>query len=261
MASIVPELFRIYREAGYEPITGFSSYHFNNFRDAPFTIFGKDGQIFGFPDFGLALQEVMFIEHFRDYIAPKNVLVIGNSFGWSTVALALTFPGARTIAIDPNAAGVNVTNELINRNKLSALAVTGRSPDDVASAVRQNLNGAVDFCLIDAVHTNDALFADFVAVQAVAAPTALYLLHDVINWHLIDAVNKILASYSLKGKVFTRTPSGMALLHSRLSADFEAYLSCFSDSPEHYQSLRQFFLVNIADPIKAFMYGYRLPKN
>ena len=137
MASIVPELFRIYREAGYEPITGFSSYHFNNFRDAPFTIFGKDGQIFGFPDFGLALQEVMFIEHFRDYIAPKNVLVIGNSFGWSTVALALTFPGARTIAIDPNAAGVSVTNELINRNKLSALAVTGRSPDDVASAVRR----------------------------------------------------------------------------------------------------------------------------
>ena len=98
-------------------------------------------------------------------------------------------------------------------------------------------------------------------MQAVAAPTALYLLHDVINWHLIDAVNKILASYSLKGKVFTRTPSGMALLHSRLSADFEAYLSCFSNSPEHYQSLRQFFLVNIADPIKAFMYGYRLPKN
>lgn len=258
MPSIITDVFRIYREAGYEPITGFSPYHLNNFRDSPFTIFVKNGQIVGLPDFGLALQEVMFIERFQEYIAPKNVLVIGNALGWSTVTLALMFPNARTVAIDVNAAGVNVTNELIGRNKLAALAVTARSPDDVAAVAQKHLNGPVDFCLIDAIHTNEALLADFAAVRTVAAPTALYLLHDVINWQMIDAVNKILASYSLKGKIFTRTASGMALLYSGISAEFDAYLGCFSDPPERYQSLRQ-FLTRIADPIGAFMYGYRPP--
>jgi Methyltransferase domain len=259
MSSITTELFRIYRESGYEPITGYSPYHFNNFRDSPFTIFVKNGQIVGLPNFGLALQEVMFIERFPEYIAPKNVLVIGNALGWSTVTLSLMFPKARTVAIDVDATGISATNELIERNKLPALAVTARSPDDVAAVVQKHLNGPVDFCLIDAIHTNEALLADFTAVRPVAAPSAIYLLHDVINWHMIDAVNRILSSYSLKGKIFTRTPSGMGLIYPSISPEFDAYLSCFSDPADRYQSLRQFFLTRLADPIGAFIYGYRPP--
>jgi hypothetical protein len=167
-------------------------------------------------------------------------------------------PKARTVAIDIDDAGIKATNELIERNKLPALAVTARSPEDVASVVQKHLSEPVDFCLIDAVHTNEALLADFAAVRPVAAPGAIYLLHDVINWHMVDAVNGILASYSLKGKIFTRTASGMGLIYSMISPEFERYLNCFSDSPERYQSLRQFF-ARIADPIGAFMYGYRPP--
>jgi hypothetical protein len=102
MATIIPKLFNIYRAAGYEPITGYSPFHFFNLRDVPFTVFLKHNTISGCP--GLALQEIMFVEQFRDFIAPQRVLIIGNAYGWSTIALALTFPSAKIVAIDPDIA-------------------------------------------------------------------------------------------------------------------------------------------------------------
>jgi hypothetical protein len=257
MTSIVPRAFAIYRAAGFEPITGFSPYHFFNWRDAPFTLLLKGNQLVGCP--GLALQEVMFLEHFRSYVAPKRILVIGNAHGWSTVVLALTFPDAKTVAIDIDPAGVQFTNELIAKNLLPARAITARSPDDVAAVVHEHLGGAVDFFLIDAIHTNAALLADFAATHAAAAPDALWLLHDVVNWHMIDGVTQILSRYGLKGKVLTRTASGMALIYSALASEFEAYLDCFADPPERFQALRQTCILNRADLIAPFARGYRPP--
>jgi hypothetical protein len=255
MTSIMPQLVGLYRAAGYETISGFSPFHFFNVMDAPFTFFLKGQQFYG--GLGLALQEVMFLENFRDYIAPQRVLVIGNAFGWSTLALALTFPKAKTLAIDIDADGVRVTNELIDRHGLSARAVVAQSPAGVAGAVKDHLGGAVDFCLIDAQHDNPSLVADFGAVRAVSAPDAFVLCHDVINWHMIDGVKQIETQHKLKAKLFTRTASGMALIYSTASPAFEAYLDCFSDPPERYHALRHFFLTNYGDPIARFMAGYR----
>jgi len=255
MASIIPQVVGIYRAAGYETISGFSSYHFFNAGEAPFTFFLRGQQTVGC--LGLALQEVMFLENFRDYLAPRRVLVIGNAFGWSTVALALIFPQAKTLAIDIDASGVQFTNELIDCNHLSARAVVAESPTGVAGAVEKQLGGPVDFCLIDAMHDNQSLMADFGAVHAVAASDAFVLCHDVINWHMIDGVKQIEAQYKLKSKLLTRTPSGMALIYSLLNPAFESYLDCFSDPPERFHLLRQFFLANHADPIARFMAGYR----
>lgn len=255
MTSIIPQLVSIYRGAGYETISGLSPYHFFNVMDAPFTFFIKGQQSYG--GLGLALQEVMFLENFRDYIAPQRVLVIGNAFGWSTIALALTFPKAKIVAIDIEASGVQSTNELIDRNHLSARAIVAESPKGVAGAAKEHLGGPVDFCLIDAMHDNASLVADFGAVRAVSTPDACVLCHDVINWHMIDGVKQIQAQHKQKSKLLTRTPSGMAFIYSAISPAFEAYLDCFSDSPERFHSLRQFFLANYGDPISRFMAGYR----
>jgi predicted O-methyltransferase YrrM len=255
MSTILPRLFGIFRSAGFEPLTGYSPFHFQNWRDAPFTRFVKNGQLSGIP--GIALQEVMFLEGFRHFVTPRRILVIGNASGWSTVAMALIFPDAMTVAIDIDDDGVRRTNELIAANRLPARAVTARSPDDVAAVVKEHLQGSIDFSLIDAVHNNDAVIADFAAVTAVAAEGALYLLHDVINWHMIDGFNHALATHRLSGKVFTRTPSGMALAYSRISPEFESYLDCFTEPPEMFRKLRQLCLSTFVDPIAAFQNGYR----
>ena len=236
MSTIVPKLFNIYRAAGYEPITGYSPYHFFNVRDVPCTMFLKNNVLSGCP--GVALQEIMFFEQFREFISPQRILIIGNAFGWSTIAFALIFPKAKTVAIDPNSEGVNFTNELIARNSLSACAVVGRSPENVAEIASRHLGGSVDFSLIDAIHTNEAIIADFAAVKATAVDQAFYLFHDVINLNMISGFNDILARYGLKGKVFTRTASGMALAYATVRPEFENYLNCFTEPAGIFDALR-----------------------
>jgi hypothetical protein len=258
VTTIIPQLFGIFRRAGYEPLTGYSPHHFYNYRDIPFTQFLSNNKLWGCP--GLALQEVMFIEHFRDFIDPKRILVIGNAHGWSTVAVSLIFPGARTVAIDIDSAGIEFTNGLIATNGLSARAVTARSPDSVAAVVKDHLGGPIDFSVIDAVHTVPALIADFAAVHAASAPGACHLLHDVINWNMVPGFETVLATHRLKGKIFTRTPSGMALVHSGLSPAFEAYLDCFSEAPGVFATLRQYCLDTMVDPIPAFRIASQRPK-
>src|SRR5256885_14905605 len=254
MSTILPTLFSVFRTSGYEPLTGHSSFHFQNWRDAPFTQFVKDGKMVGCP--GLALQEVMFLEHFRDFIAPRRILIIGNAHGWSTVAMSLIFPNARTVAMDIDGFGVERTNEVIAAHGLSAGAVTARSPNDVATVTRDHLGGSLDLCLIDAIHTNDALIADCAAIREVAAPEALYLLHDVINWHMIDGFYHLLTQHGLSGKIFTRTASGIALAYRSVSPDFAAYLDCFTEPAETFRELRQLY-TGYADPIATFHSGYR----
>jgi hypothetical protein len=255
MTTILPRLFAIYRAAGYEPLTGYSSYHFQNWRGAPFTRFFKDRRLWGCP--GMALQEVMFLEHLASLVTPQRVLVIGNGMGWGTIAMTLIFPKAFTVAIDIDSAGVALTNEMIAANGLNARAVIARSPNDVAQVVDGHLGGPVDLSLIDADHTEEAIVADFTAIRSVAAADALHLFHDVINHNLIGGFNRLLGQHGLKSKVFTRTPSGMALAYAALSAELEAYLDCFTENPETYWSVRRFCLETYADPMADMRKGYR----
>lgn len=142
------------------------------------------------------------------------------------------------MAIDPNSEGVNFTNELIGKNNLSARAVVGSSPENVAEIASRYLGGSVDFALIDAIHTNEAMIADFAAVKATASDQAYYLFHDILNWNMIGGFNAILARYGLKGKVFTRTASGMALAYTNVRPNFEDYLNCFTEPAGIFEMLR-----------------------
>jgi hypothetical protein len=226
LSTILPKLFAIFREAGHEPLTGYSTLHFPKWPAAPFTVFLKHGKPVGCP--GLSLQEIMFIEHFRNYIRPSRIFIVGNALGWSTVALSLVFPEAVTVAIDTDGQAVDWTNDLLAGNRLSATAVRARSPDDVAEVVNHHLKGSIEFSLIDAQHTNDAVIADFAAIHAVAAKNAIHLFHDVINRRMQPGFNRILTNHDLRGRIFARTPSGMALAYREITSEFAGYLDCFT---------------------------------
>ena len=118
--------------------------------------------------------------------------------------------------------------------------------------VRDHLGGSVDFSLLDAIHTNESITADFAAIRSVATDQAFYLFHDVINWNMIGGFNNILAKHSLKGKVFTRTASGMALAYASVAPEFDHYLNCFTEPAGLFQALSLHYLAAFADPISAF---------
>lgn len=236
--SIVTTLVKLYKNAGLHPVTGYNSHHFFNWRDAPFTVFLDGSGFVGCP--GLALQEVMFLEHLGTYLQPANCLVIGNAMGWSTLATGLTFPKAKTVGVD-NAArtGIDFTNTAFRSLGLTGGAVLGESPKDIGRIVAEQFDGPLDFVLIDALHENDAIQTDFHAVRQCASEDCVYLFHDVINWKLLPGFKALLADSGLEGCVLTRTPSGMAMAYSgNLPAACRDYLSVFSDEKNFFQRYR-----------------------
>jgi hypothetical protein len=90
----------------------------------------------------------------------------------------------------------------------------------------------VDFVLIDAIHTNEAIKTDFIAAAEVANRDAFYLFHDVINWKMVDGFKSIQSASGLGGRILTRTPSGMAVLHGEVAPGLTQYLDCFSDNAQ-----------------------------
>lgn len=249
--SVLPKLIQLFREHGYQPLTGYNSYFFQNHRDAPFTrLLSADGQLLGHA--GLALQEVMFVEGLKDYLAPSNVFAIGNAYGWSSVALSLIFPAARVVAIDPLTEGVDLTNSLSATNGLLLTAIVASSPGDVAAVAARHLPGKVDFALIDAMHTNEAVVADFQAVQAVAHDRTVFLFHDVMTWKLEDAMFSIRdLGYTIR--ILTRTPSGMAIAYRTISPELEVYVGAFSDDPELFKNYRKFVVETYVDSVSKIV--------
>lgn len=236
--SIVTTLTQIYENKGLRPLTGYNSHHFFNWKDAPFTVLSQGQGIIGCP--GLALQEIMFLEHLGKYLTPKNCLVIGNAMGWSTLATGLTFPNAKTLAIDNSAKdGIAFTNDAFTELEINGKAVLAESPKDIAHVCDSEFEGQLDFVLIDALHNNKAIQADFHAVHKHASPECVYLFHDVINWDMLDGFSAILKDSGLQGKVLTRTPSGMAIAYGEnIPKACLDYISVFSDDAEFFKKYR-----------------------
>jgi hypothetical protein len=240
--SILPKLLTIYKNHGWDILTGYSPFHFGGSGSVPFTSFlnRSTKKLMGHQ--GLALQEVMFLEHFSSFFEPKRILVVGNAFGWSTLALALIFPQAHVVAIDPMEDGNALTNELASRHGLNAIAVKGESPGDVASICTAHFKGPYDLVLIDAIHTNEAIEADFEACLPFGHDSSVYLFHDVIDWALLDGFQRICTSHRMSGQILTRTPSGMAIAYRKIPNDLLAYIEVFTDNPALYQQYREWVL-------------------
>src|ERR1700678_3533115 len=96
---IIGKLVEMYRAEGIDICTGLGPVDFDDLPAAPFTRFIKNGCSMT-EGFGIALQEVYLLESVLSAYQPGNVLIIGNSLGWSTLALSLLLPNSRVVAID-----------------------------------------------------------------------------------------------------------------------------------------------------------------
>ncbi len=213
---IIAQLVELYRAEGIAISTGLPPHRFGGYGGAPFTWFLRDGQSLT-NGLGIAMQEVYVLEHLFAAFQPQRALVIGNAFGWSTLAIAALLKAGRVVAIDSGAdrnslEGIELTNRIAARGSLPAKAVKGTSPHDVAAIVDAELGGPVDFAFIDGLHTNDQVVLDYTAVRAKASLDAVYLFHDVQEYGLGPAIAEIERLAGLKGTTLWATQSGMAIL-------------------------------------------------
>lgn len=237
--TILGKLIALYREAGYEAMTGYNPHHFDGWMAAPYTRFIHQNRVVGTA--GMALQEIMVLEGLAEHLAPQRILIIGNAMGWSTIALGLIFPKAQILAIDPDNGGNDLTNRLAKQAKLSIEAVHGYSPQDVQPLAAKHLKGPVDLVLIDAIHTPEAVGQDWRAAAPLADDGTVWLFHDIIDWKLHAPFWELCAAHGLAGRILTRTASGMAAAWKEGEArkGLADYLSIFSDNPDLFRAFRQ----------------------
>ncbi|MDE2165846.1 MAG: class I SAM-dependent methyltransferase [Alphaproteobacteria bacterium] len=213
---IIGELTEFYRQEGIELCAGLAPIHVGGLPKAPFTWFFREGKSVT-DNLGIAVQEVYFLEHVLAAYAPTRALIIGNSMGWSTLALGLLMPKGMVVAMDtaPDPAmreGLALTNRIATRHNLPVRAVQGTSPQDVANIVDAELGGLVDFAFIDGLHTNEQVVRDYIAVRAKATPDAVYLFHDVVLFGLRSGMSEIGKLAGRMPRLLLGTPSGMAIL-------------------------------------------------
>jgi predicted O-methyltransferase YrrM len=185
---------------------------------------------------GIHVSEVYLIESLGRAWSPSSIFVVGNSFGWSTLALALSFPSAKVVAIDSCAYpfvrdGLDLTNKIAQDRGLNVRAVEGTSPEDTGRIIRDELGGAVDLAFIDGDHTNEQQTADFEAIRPHFRADCVCLFHDVVSFRMTPSLNGILARHSaLDGRILSRTFSGMGAVFSRtIPNDVRKVLWSFTD--------------------------------
>lgn len=244
---IFTKLVTIYKENGFEVRCGLNPCHYRNYQYAPFAILFKDGHIVSTGG-GIALQEIMFLEYLSTVYTPRNILVIGNAFGWSTLALSLLWPSSKLVAIDNCSEGlatdfINLTNETASQHGLNAKAIVGCSPNDVASIVNQHFDSQIDLVFIDGLHTNEQQIKDYNAVKQFCESGIIFF-HDVLSWKMESSFREIADDWSGSALLLHRTPSGIGCLYSKElnDSDVSHMLAMFSDPLEatckQYKSLR-----------------------
>ncbi len=214
---ILPRLVSLYESRGIDIATGLNPSHFDNFPSAPFTWFLKDGESLT-NGLGIALQEIYFLECLFARFRPKSTFVIGNSLGWSTLAIVLANPESRVLAIDAgfdrfSRDGVDFTNRVAEEEGLTLRAVIGKSPEDVSRILAEAAMPAIEFAFIDGYHSVEQLPLDFRAVSAHAAPGCVYLFHDVATFNLSAGLERIAAESGLRWQLLHGTTSGMAIAY------------------------------------------------
>jgi predicted O-methyltransferase YrrM len=263
------KLLLIFQEAGFAVHTGWNSHHLNNWRDAPFTYLKKDGRPLNTGGGGVSWLEIPCLELLGRCFTPNRVLIIGNSFGWSTLLLSIIWREARIVGMDcgvqppvdiaqkklaqllswlrgDEAAvdtsptyGIDLTNQLAKKHGLNAQAVLSTSPQDVGRVAEEYLNGPPDFVFIDGYHIPPQVVFDFEASYKVASKDCVYLFHDVINWGLRGAFNVCQQKSGLQGGILWRTPSGMALLYPKEKLELERVFRVFGDDETEMNRVRE----------------------
>jgi tetratricopeptide (TPR) repeat protein/predicted O-methyltransferase YrrM len=236
MQNVFLRLLRAYKRHGFVVRAGLNPFYFGD-PDAPFArLFSEHGDALGVGA-GLAPQEIQFLELLLAAERPANALVIGNAFGWSTIALAMLLPGAPVVAMeaglegDSTDAGSALTHAIAVEEQLRVKVVSALSPRDTASVVARELGGApLELVLIDGLHVNEQLVRDIEGLLPHASPACIFVVHDVLSWHMLAAFNGVDVGPGRERRILTRCPSGMGVVFpSSITAEAREVLDAFTD--------------------------------
>ncbi len=130
----------------------------------------------------ISLSDILVFQWIAGFAPWQRALVVGNSFGFSTLVIAGLCPGCYVDAIDAeiegceNRLGSHLTTAIAKEHFPGVRLTIGFSPQDLPKACRFE---AYDFVFIDGLHTNDQLMADFSGICGRREKNSVVYLHDV----------------------------------------------------------------------------------
>jgi predicted O-methyltransferase YrrM len=180
---------------------------------------------------GISNEEAFIIHGLCEQVKPKNILIIGNSYGFSTVFLALSNPDSNLLAFDKyRTEGIKVTNQVLSGldNKL---VVEGSTPDDISPLVQKHFKGEkLDFVLIDAVHTNEMQIKEFNILKNLLSEQSVVVFHDVIKDDMIQSFELLKEeNKKFNFRLINKSTTGLGVcFKSDVTKELRSYLDYFS---------------------------------
>ena len=219
--AVLPRLVEIFRQAGFDLAVGLNPTHFSGAPTVAFTWFLKDGRSYT-EGLGIAAQEIYFLECLVEAARPRRIFVIGNSTGWSSIALALMTPSAQVVAMDGcfdgnSAEGLDFTNRVAAEQGLSLKALRGVSPQDIGAVALQGGLDGFDLVFVDGRHTTENLILDYQACRPLASPECVYVFHDVHSFDLYDGLRHVAEQSGWTARTLMGTTSGIGILYDASS--------------------------------------------
>jgi predicted O-methyltransferase YrrM len=226
----IAALVELYGRHGYEILTGMQAKFVGGKLTDSTYIVKNMATLTG--HLGISLVEIYFLETlFFDY-QPKNIFVVGNSFGWSSFALALLNRSSKIVAIEIGdepftKEWIGRTNDMAQQAGLAVKVVQGSSPEDTATIVRDHLGGRIDFAFVDGIHTSEAMKQDFAAIYPLLSDDGVVLFHDVVAFKMMPGLEYIRDNFAVGANVFYGTSSGAALVFKKPSASLARLCGSF----------------------------------
>jgi predicted O-methyltransferase YrrM len=263
------ELIDIYKRQGLELKTGLYPWHFDRCYPLestrlhlvfPFTKLFRKGKPTAVGA-GIHPIEVMLLSAASKAFAPKRIFIIGNAFGWSTLALGLANKQSKIVAIDALVEGAeakygfDLTNKIIQDEGLDNIQIIhASSPQDVQQVVQEHLEGSVDFVLIDGYHSNHQQSLDFKEIQKFTSRSHIVFMHDVMNFDLVKSFKHLRNEYpDLESNILMRTPSGMGVFFtSDISSDTRRVIDAFCENPTSLRHAQKMAKERVGNFVKRF---------
>ncbi|MEV4295960.1 O-methyltransferase [Microbispora rosea] len=166
---------------------------------------------------GVSPYELYFLQSLCEHIEPRRIFTVGNSFGWSSLSLAMLNPAAKVVTLELGQdeftfEWIERTNAMALSQGLDVTVVRGASPRDVPEVVAGLLDGEVDLAFIDGEHSPQQIEDDFEAVRPFATPDALFVFHDIVGFGLWRHLGLLSRRSRLALRILLGTTSGVGLL-------------------------------------------------
>ena len=256
-------LSRLYKQAGFDLRINLNPAYFSGWSDSLYCMLYRDGKPLATGGGGISISELAFFECLRSALPLQSIFVIGNSGGWSTLALSLLWQEAQVVAIDcgmlerpnklfetldfdryrggvANDFGIVLTNDLARANQLRASVVLGMSPQDLPRVIRESCPVPPQLVFIDGGHSNEQVVKDFEGLQGLVDDHCVFVFHDVVNWHMEKGIEHCRKLSGREARILWRTSSGIAvLLPGNASAAVREVVDLFSEDEEKLQEFRR----------------------